>query len=116
MTAPIWPAGLPQRFIATSFNYQGADNVLRSENTIGPAKTRRLTTSNVQPQSGELFMTAAQYATFLDFLDDINAGAKAFTFPSQFGGAADLVRMTAPHKVRSSAKYWYVSLSLEILP
>lgn len=117
MSVPAWPATLPQNFISSSYSYEGADNVLRTENTVGPAKARRRTTSNVKKQSGELFMNASQYADFLTFLEDsISDGAKAFTFPSQFGGPDDLVRMTGPHRVRSAAAYWYVSLSLEILP
>jgi hypothetical protein len=116
MTVPTWPADLPQNFTASSFNLEGPDNVMRSENSVGPAKVRRRTTSNVWKESGELFMTAAQYSAFLTFLASILDGAKAFTFPSQVTGTGELVRMTAPHKARSVAAYWYVSLSLEILP
>lgn len=117
MTVPVWPDTLPQRFTVTSYEEEGADNILRSENSIGPAKTRRRTTSNVWKQSGQLVMSALQYRTFLQFVKtDLLDGAKPFVFPDQLGGLANLVRMTNPHKASRTGAKRYVSLSLEVLP
>ncbi|WP_064696060.1 hypothetical protein [Rhizobium aegyptiacum] len=117
MTVPIWPDDLPQCFTATSYEEEGADNVLRSENSIGPSKTRRRTTSNVWKQSGQIVMSSLQYKTFIAFLKtDLLDGAKPFLFPDQFGGLANLVRLTGPHKASRTGGKLYVSMALEVLP
>ncbi|MBB3396879.1 hypothetical protein [Rhizobium sp. BK060] len=117
MTVPIWPESLPQYFTTTSYDEEGADNVLRSETSVGPAKTRRRTTANVWKQSGQMVMSAAQFRTFLSFVEnDILDGAKAFSFPAQLLGANNLVRMTSSYKASRVGAQWYVSLALEVLP
>lgn len=117
MTVPIWPDDLPQRFTATSYEEEAADNVLRTDNSVGPAKARRRTTANVWKQSGQMIMSANQYKAFKMFVeDDLLDGAKAFLFPDQLGGLANLVRLTNPHKASRTGAKWYVSLSLEVLP
>lgn len=115
MTVPVWP--LPCFFTAASYEEGGADNVLRTQNSIGPAKSRRRTTSNVKTQNGQMVMTYGQYETFLDFLEnDILDGAKAFAFPDRLGGADLLVRMREPHKATVEGNLWHVSIMLEVLP
>ncbi|MGY5791907.1 hypothetical protein ACXHXM_16850 len=117
MTVPIWPDTLPQYFTTTSYDTEGADNVLRSDNSVGPPKTRRRTTANVWKEGGQLVMSAAQYRIFLEFVSDtILDGAKAFKFPAQLLGPHNLVRMTNPHKASRVGAQWYVTLSLEVLP
>lgn len=117
MTVPTWPTDLPKFFTATSYQEGGADNVLRSENSIGPAKARRRTTANVWTQSGQMVMTYAQYSSFLDFVkNDILDGAKAFTFPDRLGGVDLLARFKEPHKASIDGNAWIVSITLDILP
>ncbi|MGR9420669.1 hypothetical protein [Rhizobium leguminosarum] len=117
MTVPFWPDDLPQCFTATSYEEESADNVLRSENSIGPAKARRRTTANVWKQSGQMVMSALQYKAFRAFVATVLLdGAKPFLFPDQFGGLANLVRMTTPHKASRTGGKLYVSISLEVLP
>ncbi|MGO6835017.1 hypothetical protein ACCS87_02650 [Rhizobium ruizarguesonis] len=117
MTVPVWPATLPCFFTATSYEEGGADNVLRSQNSIGPAKSRRRTTANVWTQGGQMVMTYSQYGTFWNFVKtDLLDGAKAFTFKDRLGGADLLVRMREPHKATLEANMWHVSIMLEVLP
>ncbi|MBX5285186.1 hypothetical protein HJB90_29905 [Rhizobium sp. NLR10a] len=117
MTVPVWPVTLPKFFTATSYDEGGADNVLRSETSIGPAKTRRRTTANVWGQSGQMVMSYAEYGDFLTFVrDSISDGAKAFTFPDRLGGSDLLVRLKEPHKATLDGNSWVVSFSLEVLP
>ncbi len=117
MTVPVWPDTLPQCFTATSYEEEGADNLLRSDNSVGPAKTRRRTTANVWKQSGQMVMSVSQYRAFLTFVEnDLLDRAKAFVFPDQMGGLANLVRIVSPHKASRTGAKWYVSLSLEVLP
>lgn len=117
MTVPAWPSELPCFFTTTSYEEGGADNVLRSQTSVGPAKSRRRTTSNVWTQTGQMVMSYDQYAAFYDFLkNDILDGATAFTFPDRLGGSDLLVRMRDPHKATLNGNLWTVSLSLEVLP
>jgi hypothetical protein len=117
MTAPTWPAELPQCFTSTSYQEEGADNLLRSENTKGPAKARRITTAAPWKQSGQMVMSAYQYGVFLEFVRaSISEGAKAFYFPDRLGGPNLLARMLSPHKTSRVGGKWYVTLDLEILP
>ncbi|MBB3523077.1 hypothetical protein [Rhizobium sp. BK456] len=117
MTVPIWPDALPQCFTTTSHEEEGADNVLRSENSIGPAKTRQRTTANVSKESGQMVMSAGQYKAFKSFVKtDLLDGAEAFLFPDQLGGLANLVRIVSPYKASRTGAKWYVSLALEVLP
>lgn len=117
MTTPTWPEELPQCFTLTSYEEEGADNLLRTENSVGPAKARRRTTANVWKQSGQMVMSATQYQVFMAFVKtDLLDGAKAFIFPDQLGRPANLVRLTTPHKASRTGPKWYVSLALEVLP
>lgn len=117
MTVPVWPTSLPKFFTATSYDEGGADNVLRSETSIGPAKARRRTTANVWVQSGQMVMTYDQYGAFLDFVkNDILDGARAFTFPDRLGGSDFLVRLKEAHKASLDGHSWVVSFSIEVLP
>jgi hypothetical protein len=117
MTAPTWPTNLPPCFTSTSYQEEGADNVLRSENSKGPAKSRRVTTAAVWKQTGQMVMSTTQYKAFLDFVrDTISSGAKAFYFPDRFGEPDLLVRMVSPHKTSRVGNKWYVSMELEVLP
>lgn len=117
MTTPIWPNDLPQCFSTPSFNQKRADNVLRSQPSIGPAKTRRRTTANVTELAGEMQVTATQLTVLENFIaDQIADGAKVFRFPHQFGGPMMLVRMAAPIEIGRVGALFSVSMSLEILP
>lgn len=117
MSAPEWPSALPQSFLRDGFGEEGADNIIVSEMSVGPAKTRRRTTANVFPITGGMRMTDTQLAAFKTFVKvDIADRALPFTFPDPYGGADLLVRMKSPHKVSSMGLEWRVELDLEVLP
>jgi len=118
MTTPSWPLTLPQRFLRRGYAEGFKDNIIRSENEIGPAKTRRRATAAIRPVSGIMMMTATELATFQDFVeDDLGDGALAFTMPAQSADSGTwLVRMTAPFEISPNDFHWEVSMSLEVLP
>ena len=117
MTAPTWPAGLPQKFLYGSLQQEADDSLIASQVSVGPAKTRLRSTATPYPLSGSVYLRSAQYATFLDFVNTtISRRAKAFYFPDPDGGADLLVRMTAPHKRSVMASGWRVDLEFEVLP
>lgn len=113
-----WPDTLPCRFTATSQQEESADNLLRSQTSIGPAKTRRRSTAGVSTLSGELVMTGAQRETFADFIrNTIADGALPFTFKNPYGADDIIVRYVPPYSVkRLGAGKWTVTLHLEVLP
>lgn len=117
MTVPSWPADLPQEFLQDGYSEEGADNLLATNVSVGPAKVRRRTTANVRPITGSMMMLEAQYQTFIDFvIDDIKDRAIAFTFPNPHGGSPLLVRMRQPASVSSVGVDWRVQIGLEVLP
>lgn len=117
MTA-TWPTRLPCRFTAYSQDHEAADNLIRSEMSVGPAKARRRSTAAVSRLSGEMVMTSAQLDAFFAFVkDDVAGGALPFTFKHPYGNDQILVRYLPPYRVkRFGAGKWLVSLSLEVLP
>lgn len=117
MTA-AWPSALPCRFTAYSQDYEAADNLIRSDMSIGPAKVRRRSTSAVAKLSGDMVMTSAQRDEFFAFVqDDIVSGALPFTFKNPHGTNDILVRYVPPYRVkRFGAGKWVISMQLEILP
>ncbi|PTM92858.1 hypothetical protein [Mycoplana dimorpha] len=117
MSAPIWPASLPQAFLRNGFAEEEADNLIISEMSIGPVKMRRRTSANVRSISGAMHMSGAQVAEFRTFVRTTIADRSlAFTFPDPFGGTALLVRMTSPYRLSPRGIGWRVDIDLEVLP
>lgn len=118
MTAPVWPAGLPQYFLAEGYNEGLPDNVQRSQPSVGPAKTRRRTTSMPWPVTGTMRMTVEQYEEFEAFVrGDLSEGARAFSLPKQRGAAGVwLVRFAEAPSSAYVAPFFEVALKLEVLP
>lgn len=112
-----WPAALPQAFLLDTFQQTLPDTLLRTQPEAGPAIVRRRFSTATTPVSGEMFMTAAQRATFTEFwTETIAYGSAQFEFPAQIGTGTWTVRLTAPPVFRPVAAYWRVALEMEILP
>lgn len=117
MTVPIWPESLPQYFSTNSYEEQGEEGVVRSEPSIGPAKTRLRTTAAVWTMSGEMQMTLTQKEVFDLFVrNDIARRSRAFRFPHQYRSELLLVRMPSPPKTGRVGALLSVSFELEVLP
>lgn len=112
-----WPTTLPQCFTMDGFGLESADNLIASETSVGPAKIRRRTTSNVQKISGTMVMDDIQLSIFRAFVsNDIKDRSLTFNFPDPFGGTDLLVRMPNTYKVSVFGLIWKVQFDLEILP
>ena len=112
-----WPTSLPQCFITDGFAFESQDNLIASETSVGPAKIRRRTTSNVEKISGTMVMDDTQLSTFRAFIkDDIKDRALTFVFPDPFGGTDLLVRMPNTYKISVFGLIWKVAFDLEVLP
>ncbi|MBX4884046.1 hypothetical protein HJA90_10670 [Rhizobium bangladeshense] len=117
MTVPSWPATLPQAFLKDGYSEEEADNLLASNVSVGPAKVRRRTTSDVYPITGSMMMSEAQRQIFRSFVQaDTKDRAIAFTFPDPHGGSALLVRMRQPPSYAAIGISWRVQIALEVLP
>lgn len=121
MSASVWPLGLPQKFLIDGFSEGLANNRIRSQNDIGPAKVRPRSTAGVRMMAGSMSMTTDQLAVFKDFVEvDIFQGASPFTFPNQTfdGDAPYLVRFAEemPQWQWMAPHTWKVDMKLEILP
>lgn len=117
MTTPVWPATLPQKFLVRNYAEGGKDNLVRSENEIGPAKVRRRASAAVRPVSGAIIVDDTQLATLRSFIaDTIGDGALAFTFPAQSEAGTWLVRFREPIEIVPIGVQWEIAIELEILP
>ncbi|NKM69160.1 hypothetical protein [Rhizobium laguerreae] len=99
------------------YSEEGADNLLASNVSVGPAKLRRRTTANVESITGSMMMSEAECQTFKSFVkNDIKDRSMAFTFPDPHGGSALLVRMRQPPSYTSMGILWRVQIGIEVLP
>lgn len=74
-----WPVTLPQRIPEEGYSEQSPDNVLRTQMSYGPMKTRRRGTAAPTPITVELDLTPEQWDTFLSFwVETIFYGAVPF--------------------------------------
>lgn len=112
-----WPSNLPSCFVSEDFQEQGADNILASENDVGPAKLRRRSTSTPYEMVGSMILTRNQKAEFKSFAATTISGCvKAFYFPDPDGGDDLLVRLKPDFSFIAYGRYWKVALELEVLP
>lgn len=117
MSVPAWPNTLPQRFLRDGYTEDGADNLIATDMSIGPAKTRRRSTAAVEQISGIVMMSENQFSAFKAFVKaDTKDRSLPFTFPDPHGGAALLVRMPHPYSISPVGIEWRVQISLEVLP
>ena len=114
--ADPWPASLPTLRLPVSLTMR--DGVIRSQNDIGPAQTRRATTAMPEPFSHAVRWTPAQLSTFRTFWrTTIQDGALPFelALPLPINATANLRFVSAPEFQKLGAHY-IATFSLEIMP
>jgi hypothetical protein len=112
-----WPSTLPQVFLYSDFVEQPGDNLLASENSIGPAKLRRRTTSTPSMIAGSMVLSQTQKVEFKTFATStLSSCGKAFNFPDPDGGSDLLVRLKPDYSFTPFGVQWKVALELEVLP
>ncbi len=122
MTRVRWPASLPQYMERPGARLGVAENRLRSDVDIGPAKVRSLTPLNVRPLSGAMRLTTRQWLILRDFVEGtLKGGVRAFLFPNplDFGATRIEVRFAdelPSARSTSSPGQWIVQLDLEEMP
>ena len=112
-----WPGTLPDFFQVGGYKELGANNILRSDMDVGPAKVRRRTTSNVRPVVGNMWLTTAQYTALKTFFETTQAyGALSFTMDDAHG-VSKTWRFVRPPAYRTlGPENWQVQLNLEEMP
>lgn len=114
-----WPATLPTEFPEDGFTLQPASGVIRTQMDIGPAKTRKRTSSVVESFSGTLVMTRNQYQNvFLPFYhNNIASGATAFNWTHPISGNNREMRIVSAKSVGpAGGELISLQLDMEILP
>jgi len=112
-----WPSTLPQSPQAEGFSQLKDDNVIRSQQATGPAKTRRRTTAATQPFSFQLTLTDAQLSTFLTFhTTTLKDGSLSFTWVDHLNGGAASCRFTSQPVYSKNSGWWVVICNMEVLP
>lgn len=119
----IWPATLPQRPLADSFEERWGATVLRTQMDTGAAKQRPRYSAAVEPLQVSYRMTPAQVETLRAFVrDTLAGGALPFEMTHPRTGATVTVRIVAgpdgPVTLRpwQAGVRWIAALKLEILP
>lgn len=114
--AETWPADVPSCFTVDSLEGAIADNLLRSQNDMGPAKTRRRGSSKPDPRAGVVKMTWAQWEALEAFVKEtLLGGALVFDFPWR-GGTVEARFREMPSFRRAAPGVYMVSLPLEFMP
>jgi hypothetical protein len=118
MTA-AWPAALPQRVLASDYEEQQPETLLRTQMDAGPAKVRRRFTAAPRPLWVMLRMTSAQVELFEAFVrEDLQDGALPFGWVHPRTQEPAMLRLTAPYVLAPQGRglRWRVLLQLEVLP
>lgn len=114
---PSWPASLPQNFLAEGFSIRAPDNLIRSNNDVGPAKLRRRSTSAVTEISGTLRMSEAQWSMFQAFYEtDLAYGAVSFDWVDPIDQVTAKEFRIRDHNLSTNGASNFVRLDLEMLP
>lgn len=116
---PAWPTELYDCILKGSLKERAANNTIRTNMDVGPAKIRRRTTANVRPLSFVLKLKSPQVDVLLDFYkDDLYSGSIEFDFVHPRTSEACTCRFTGepPEYQDQEAVLYDMPISLEILP
>ncbi len=111
MTA--WPGDLPRQPMDGSYSYAPVDNVVRTDNDVGPPITRRRFTGSSRVESGTLALNEAQARSIVDFWDiDLAQGSLDFTMPSWRDGVVRDHMFVGPPSISRTANTYYAAVTL----
>ena len=118
--ADVWPETLPQCF-ALGYGEGLADNQVEYKPDIGPAISRRRSSSATRPLSGQIRLTRAQRSTLKTFFEvTLDQGALPFVFPDPAEpGQTLLVKFAKgdqPSFQQAAPGVYRVTLQLTVLP
>lgn len=113
----VWPTSLPTKPLREGVNESMGDNVLRTQMSRGPAKTRRRTISTPDTSGFMMAMSYEQWATLKDWHDNTLKASARFEMPDPFeDGVTRIARFTRPpSKSYFSVNRVKVTLQVEFL-
>lgn len=112
-----WPGTLPDFFQVDGYTEEGANNLIRSNMDVGPAKVRRRTTANIRSVTGRMWITAAQYTILRDYFEVTQAyGSLTFTMDDARGTNRTWRFVKPPRYTPNGPLEWIVQLTLEEMP
>jgi hypothetical protein len=114
---PTWPNTLPKALIE-GYAETPANNVLRTQMDVGPAKTRRRTFANVRNLTINLLLSSAQWTALDNFYDvETLSGSLPFDMPHPRTNVTGNFRFVSPPQLSAlSSNYFKIAVSLEQLP
>lgn len=119
---PTWrDTSLPLAFDRDSFDHALQDGVLKTSMEVGPPKRRRRVTASVEPLSGTMRLSTAQWQELDTFYNDTVQQAAEFDFPNPDDpddpGEDIIVVFDGPPRRKYRAPgVWTVSLRFEVQP
>ena len=119
MANAVWPASLPQEFLAPGELETEPDAALRTEMDAPVPKTRRRFTAAVAPIRGDLRVTPAQRDTLRQFYrQTLGFGALPFDWARTTVGVTEVYLFVSPPTFRPTQRgvRYIASLQLEIQP
>lgn len=114
--ADAWPGTLPCEFTMESRSEGMGDGRIRHQPDRGPAIVRLGSSAAPNALTGQMSMTAAQWATLRTFVQTtLIGGSLPFLFPDSSG---DLVRFgeRLPARRRMTGSTFIVDITLEVMP
>lgn len=115
MTA--WPETLPAFPLIAGYGESMPNTILRTQMDVGPAKTRRRSTSGVSKLNYEIRLTLDETAILEGFfLNDCAGGALSFTNTHPRTGETKTFRFLEPPQFSALAPHlWQAKIALEQL-
>ena len=117
---PTWPSTLPQNVRITGYSETQQNQVLRSQNDMGPPKQRRRYSAEIERFQAEITVDRTQYSTFkTHWNDELNGGAIPTDWKHPITEASASVRFASPYSITPlgrGGQYFVIKLDMEILP
>jgi len=112
-----WPGTLPDFFQVGGYTEKGADNLIRTNMDVGPAKVRRRTVTNIRSIVGNMWLTSAQYTAMKTFFEVTQAyGSLTFTMDDAHAVNQTWRFVKPPVYTTVGPNNWQVKLDLEEMP
>lgn len=116
----IWPSSLPQKFHQTGFSIKPPVGGIKTNMSTGKAFQRRRYSAAVQPVSGRMYLTKAQYQTLFDFWENtLEMGVLEFDWVHPITSNPVKMRFDAtkpPTLGAVDGEIYGVNLQMEIIP
>ena len=112
-----WPATLPQEPLREGFSETFTDTSIRTDMAVGPAKTRRRTSTGVKKYEVSFYMTSTEVDILETFYDNtLGSGTTEFSWEHPRTKDSESWRFTGPPEISSWGIGYRVVFGLEQMP